>query len=131
MSNFWPQMIELQVGCGATRTTYTTFDYNLTIDAYYCAQKDTFYSQKDKKKRKLPTVLSGATITEEGELVLQCGEKSNQTYTIFNYNLTLNASYCGDQQGEYVISRQSSSASGKDAKFAWICVILFAVYLVV
>ena len=124
-------MIELQVGCGATPTTYTTFDYNLTIDAYYCAQKDTFYSQKDKKKHKIPAVLTGATVTEEGELVLQCGANSNQTYTTFNYNLTLNASYCGGEQGEYVASRQPNSASGKDAKFAWICVILFAVYFVV
>lgn len=130
MSNFWPQMIELQVGCGATRTTYTTFDYNLTIDAYYCAQKDTFYSQKDKKKRKLPTVLSGATITEEGELVLQCGEKSNQTYTIFNYNLTLNASYCGGQEGEYLAKRQSNAGSGRDVKFALICLVIVAVTLV-
>ena len=125
MSNFWPEMVALQVGSGATRTTYTTFDFNLTLDAYYCGQKLTFYSMKKKLKN---ARLTAAEITETG-LVLKCGE-GFQNLTTFNYNLTLNASYCGGQEGEYLAKRQSNAGSGRDVKFALICLVIVAVTLV-
>lgn len=59
----WPNIVALEVGCGETRTTYTTFDFNLTLDAYYCGQKQTSYSMKKKLEN---ARLTDAEITETG-----------------------------------------------------------------
>lgn len=62
------------------------------------------------------------------ELPLVCGSSAT-VYNIFDYNLTLSAYKCGLSKGIYDSKHKSNAASLKDAKFAWICLILVAVTL--